>query len=177
MNINLVGRHVELNDRIKSQIQSGADSLTKYQLNITSFKAVIAVEEKSSLKTISAEFSIKIAHRNSITIKQKAKDLAVAIDNAFDKAHIILNREHDKIKDHRKDGLEVSTYKHISSIESSDFVEDEIVPQELELYKPMEVAEALDILKDSGKQFYVFYDNEQKMRVIYKISENRFGLY
>ena len=177
MNINIVGRHVELNDRIKSQIQSGADSLTKYQLDITSFQAVIAVEEKSGLKTISAELSIKVAHKNSISIKQKAKDLAVAIDNAFDKAHKILSREHDKIKDHRKDGLEVSTYKHISLIESSNFVEDEIIPQEPELYKPMEIAEALDNLKDSGKQFYVFYDKEQKMRVIYKISNNKFGLY
>ena len=177
MNISMVGRHVELTDNIKAQIESGVEGLTKYQLNIISFKAIIAVEEKSGLKTISAEFTINIARKNTIVIKQKDKDLTVALDNTFDKAHKVLSREHDKIKDHKKDGLEKSTYKHISSIESENIVEDEIVPQELELYKPMEVADALDRLKESKQQFYVFYDHTDKMRVIYRISNNKFGLY
>ena len=177
MNISIVGRHVELTDGIKAQIESGIESLTKYQLNIISFKAIIAVEEKSGLKTISAEFTINIARKNTIVIKQKNKTLSIAIDNALDKAHTILSREHNKIKDHKKEGLEESTYKHISSIEGSDIVEDEIIPQELELYKPMDIAEALDRLKEGNQKFFVFYDNEDKMRVIYGISNNKFGLY
>ena len=174
MNISIVGRHVELTDGIKNQIESGIEGLTKYKLNIISFKAIIVVEEKSGLKTISAEFTINIAHKNTIVIKQKDKTLSVAIDNALDKAHTILSREHDKIKDHKKEGLEESTYKHINSVES---VEDEIIPQELELYKPMEVAEALEMLKDSDQKFFVLYDKEDKMRVIYGISNHKFGLY
>ena len=178
MNVSMVGRQVELTDGIKAQIESGIESLTKYQLNIISFKVIITVEEKKGLKTISAEFTINIAHKNTIVVKQKDKNLSTAIDNAVDKAHIILSREHDKIKDHKKEGLEESTYKHISSIEGSDeTIEDEIVPQELELYKPMKVSEALERLKDSKQQFFVFYDDEDKMRVIYGISNNKFGLY
>jgi putative sigma-54 modulation protein len=178
MNISMVGRHVELTDGIKAHIETGIESLKKYKLKIISVRAIIAVEEKKGLKTISIEFTITIAHKNSIVIKQKDKDLYVAIDTAIDRAHKVLSREHEKIKDHKKEGLEASTYKHIVSIEKvDDEKDDEILPQELELYKPIEIAEALQRLKDSDQQFFVFYDQEDKMRVIYKISENKFGLY
>jgi len=178
MNISIVGRHLELTDAIKSHIESGIETLKKYQLNIISVRAIIAVEEKKGLKTVSVEFTINIAHKNTVVIKQKDKDLYTAIDTAISKAHKVLRREHDKIKDHKKVGLEESTYQHITSLdENSDSVEDEIIPKELEIYKPMEIAEALERLKDSEQQFYVFYDLDEKMRVIYKISDNKFGLY
>ena len=54
---------------------------------------------------------------------------------------------------------------------------DEIVPMELELYKPLEIEEALEKLKNSDMQFYVFNDIDAKMRVIYKRSDGKFGLY
>ena len=54
---------------------------------------------------------------------------------------------------------------------------EEIVPMELEIYKPLEVEEALDKLKSSDKQFYVFNDVDAKMRVIYKRTDGTFGLY
>ena len=41
----------------------------------------------------------------------------------------------------------------------------------------MEVEEALNKLKDSGAQFYVFNDMDAKMRVIYKRNDGKFGLY
>jgi putative sigma-54 modulation protein len=56
-------------------------------------------------------------------------------------------------------------------------MEDEIVPAEPILFKPQEVAEVLERLKESGKVFEVFYDVEGKMRVLYKRSDGRFGLY
>ena len=48
---------------------------------------------------------------------------------------------------------------------------------ELELYKPLEIEEAMQKLKDSDAQFYVFNDMDAKMRVIYKRSDCKFGLY
>ena len=48
---------------------------------------------------------------------------------------------------------------------------------ELELYKPLEVEEALEKLKASDMQFYVFNDIDAKMRVIYKRADGKFGLY
>jgi O-acetylhomoserine len=48
---------------------------------------------------------------------------------------------------------------------------------ELEIYKPLEIEEALFKLKSSDAQFYVFNDIDAKMRVLYKRSDGKFGLY
>ena len=48
---------------------------------------------------------------------------------------------------------------------------------ELELYKPREVADVLEELKESGKMFSIFLDHEGKTRVLYKRNDGRFGLY
>jgi putative sigma-54 modulation protein len=174
----MVGRHIDLTDGIKGHIESGLETLKKYNLDIISIRAIIDTEERKGQKSVSIEFTISVAHRDTIVIKQKDKDLYSAIDLAVDRASKVLRRLHDKITDHRKEGLEESTFKLISSDESEVEVEDEIIPMELELYKPTEIAEALDSLKASEKQFVVFYDLDEKLRVLYKTKDNnKFGLY
>ena len=173
----MVGRQITLTDGIKSHIESGLEALTKYGLDIISIRAVVDTEERKGQKSVSIEFTISIARRDTVVIKQKDKDLYVAIDLAVDRAAKVLRRYHDKLTDHRKEGLEESTFKQISSNEESES-EDEIIPMELELYKPTEIAEALDSLKESDQQFVVFYDLDDKMRVLYKTKDNnKFGLY
>ena len=54
---------------------------------------------------------------------------------------------------------------------------DEIVPTELDLYKPLEIDEALNKLKESTDQFLVFNDMDAKMRVLYKRKDGKFGLF
>ena len=58
-----------------------------------------------------------------------------------------------------------------------EYADDEIVPMRLESYKPIEVDEALKELKESDKQFIIFHDKEDKVRVLYKRSGSKFGLY
>jgi putative sigma-54 modulation protein len=177
MNLSIVGRHIELTDGIKSHIETAIATLEKYNLDIISIRATIDLEEKKGKKSSSIEFVINVAHKNSIVVKHKHHDLYVAIDEAIRRADKVLNRLHDKIKSHRKEGIESTTYKLISQKEEEKEVEDEIIPMDLELYKPLEIEEALSNLKESDKQFYVFNDIDDKLRVIYKISETKFGLY
>jgi putative sigma-54 modulation protein len=174
LNLSIVGRHVELSDSIKESVESGVSTLQKFELNIISIRVILSDDHK---KSFSAEFAINIAHKNSIVVKSTGKDLYSAIDAVVSKAEKTLRREHDKIKDHRKDSISESTFKLISEKEGDEVVEDEIIPQELKLYKPMEIAEALEFLKNSKDRFYVFYDLDEKMRVIYKIEDNKYGLY
>ena len=108
-------------------------------------------------------------------IRQKDKDLYAAIDLALDRASKVLRRHHDKLVTHKNS----NDIKNSINTIDKEIIEgaDEIVPTELELYKPMEVEEALNKLKDSGAQFYVFNDMDAKMRVIYKRNDGKFGLY
>lgn len=175
MNTSIVGKQFELTDSIKEYIQSAFDSLQKYNLDIISIRAVISADEKKGKKGFSVEFAINLAKMDTVVIKQKDKDLYAAVDLALDRASKVLRRHHDRLTTHKnKDDKKDNA--NLPQIENFDGV-DEIVPTELELYKPMEIEEALEKLKDSEMQFYVFNDIDAKMRVIYKRGDGKFGLY
>jgi putative sigma-54 modulation protein len=172
MNLSITGKQLELTNPIKEYIEEAADSLTKYNLDIISVRVIVAADEKSAKRGFNVEFIMNLAKKETIVIKQKDKDLYAAVDLAIDRAKKVLRRAHDKI----------TTLKGKKSTEDEKqeniFIDaDEIVPMELELYKPLEIEEALQKLKDGGMQFYVFNDIDAKMRVIYKRSDNKFGLY
>ena len=170
MNTSIVGKQFDLTDSIKAHIEGAVDSLKKYNLDIISVRTVISADEKNGKKGFSIEFAINMAHKNTVVILQKDKDVYAAIDLASDRAKKVLSRHHDKITNHKKP--EIIAEETI--IEGSD---DEIVPMRLDSYKPIEVEDAMNELKASDKQFMVFHDMEDKFRVIYKKSDGRFGLY
>ena len=169
MNLSIVGKQLELTDAIKAHVENAKDSLSKYNLDIISTRVVLLADEKNGKKGFSAEFAINLAHMNTVVIKQKDKDLYAAIDLAIERAKKVLRRHHDKITNHK-------VKEEIPEIDSFDDT-DEIVPMRLDCYKPMEIEEALTELKDSDKQFFVFIDMDDKMRTLYKRSDDKYGLY
>ena len=107
-------------------------------------------------------------------------DLYAAIDLATSRAQKAMRRMHDRETEHHKDGLNTAKSEassHIDIKEAGEALEDKIVPVELELYKPREVEDVLQDLKESGKLFDIFIDHEGKTRVLYKRNDGRFGLY
>ncbi len=173
MNVSIVGKQFELTAPIKEYIDNAIDSLNKYNLDIISARTVISADEKKGKKGFSVEFAINLAHLNTIVIKQKDKDLYAAIDLAIERAKKVLRRHHDKtVSNKHKEGAEV-----LEGFEEFMVEHDEIVPMELDLYKPIEIEEALNELKSTDKQFIVFNDPDAKMRVMYKRTDGKFGLF
>ncbi|NOX16489.1 MAG: ribosome-associated translation inhibitor RaiA [Epsilonproteobacteria bacterium] len=168
MNLSIVGKQLELTEAIKNHVQGAADSLKKYNLDIISTRCVLSADEKNGKKGFSVEFAINLAHMNTVVIKQKDKDVYAAVDLAIERAKKVLRRHHDKV---------TSFKKKETTEEEIDFADDEIVPMRLESYKPIEVDEALQDLKESDKQFIIFHDKEDKLRVLYKRADAKFGLY
>ncbi len=178
MNISLVGRHIELSDAIKDHLMHSIDTLSKYHLDLISVNAVASSNERK--KGVTIEFTINVAGKNTIVITQRDDDLYAAIDIAIDRAQKALRRLHDRISDHKNEGLieaKLAASHTIDLHAANEAMEDEIVPTELVLYKPQEVVEIVEKLKESTKVFEVFYDNDGKMRVLYKRGDGRFGLY
>ncbi|MCK9371764.1 MAG: ribosome-associated translation inhibitor RaiA [Sulfuricurvum sp.] len=178
MNISLVGRHIELSDAIKDHLMHSIDTLSKFNLDIISVNAVAAMNERK--KGVLIEFTITIAGKNTIVITQRDDDMYAAIDIAIDRAQKALRRLHDRQSDHNHTGINEAKIAAASTVDLhavGEAQEDEIVPTELELYKPQEVAEVLEKLKESSKVFEVFIDNDGKMRVLFKRNDGRFGLY
>jgi len=178
MNISLVGRHIELSDAIKDHLMHSIDTLSKYHLDLISVNAVASMNERN--KGVTIEFTINIAGKNTVVITQRDNDLYAAIDIAIDRAQKALRRLHDRISDHKNEGLNEAKNAASQTVDlhaAGEIMEDEIVPAEPVLFKPQEVGEVLEKLKESSKIFEVFYDNDGKMRVLYKRTDGRFGLY
>lgn len=170
MNIGIVARQFELTDAIKDYAQNALNSLSKYNLDIISVKVVISTEKKG----FDVEFVLNLAKQDTIVIRQKDKDLYAAIDLAIGRASKVLRRTHDKMNTHKNEDEQKA---ELLKSEVLDEFADEIIPAELELYKPLEIEEALEKLKNSNAQFYVFNDIDAKMRVIYKRNDGKYGLY
>ena len=176
MNLSIVGKQFDLTDPIKQHIENAFDALGKYGLDIISGRCVVSADEKNGKKGFSVEFALNLAKKDTIVIRHKDKDLYAAVDLALERASKVLRREHDKnttVKN-KDDGKAI---RSAIAEEKIDSEVDEIIPMELELYKPLEIEEAMQKLKDSEAQFYVFNDMDAKMRVIYKRSDGKFGLY
>ena len=170
MKTSIVGKQFDLTEPIKAYVDGAVDALGKYNLDIISVRTVISADEKNGKKGFSVEFAINMAHKNTVVIQQKDKDVYAAVDLAVERAKKVLRRHHDKITNYKAEDLVVVE-------ENSEGSDDEIVPIRLDSYKPIEVEDAMNELKASDKQFIVFHDMEDKFRVMYKKTDGRFGLY
>jgi putative sigma-54 modulation protein len=177
MNISLTGRQLELTDNIKAHMNTSIETLNKYNMDIISVNVIASGQTKKGKEHSVVEFVINLAHKNSIVIKQSSEDLYAAIDLATARAQKAMRRMHDKESDHHKVGMNEAKAETADVKEAAEAMEDEIVPVELALYKPREVEDVLNDLKESGKLFEIFLDNEGKTRVLYKRNDSKFGLY
>ncbi len=177
MNISLTGRHLELTDAIKAHMTTSIETLNKFNLEIISVNAVASTHTKKGKEHSVVEFVINLAHKNSIIIKQSDEDLYAAIDIAISRAQKAMRRMHDKESDHQKVGLNEIKADNTDVKSAIEDMEDEIVPVELSLYKPREVEDVLNDLKESDKMFEIFIDHDGKTRVLYKRNDGKFGLY
>jgi putative sigma-54 modulation protein len=180
MNTSIVGRHIELTDAIKDYVNSSVEIFKKYNLDIISVNSIIDKEERNSKPVFIFEFTINVAHLDTIVVKQKDKDLYSAIDIAVDRVSKVLRRHHDKVSAHKATKLtEVVSSEIEDAIAAElDKFESEIIPVRLDSYKPIDIEEALNALKASNAVFKIFYDKDDNMRVLYRTSEEgKFGLY
>lgn len=177
MNVTLTGRGVELTDPIKEYLNEAVGALDKFHLDIISVVAVCIKQSSSKKQGLSVEFTISLAGKNSVVIKQSDDDLYSAVDLAVDRAQKALRRMHDRMIDHRSPGINETKNTPVDIKSLAEGMEDEIIPVELDTYKPREVADVLDDIKSGDKQFEIFLDNEGKTRVLYKRNDGRFGLY
>jgi len=176
----IVGRHIKLTDAIKDYVNSSIQTFEKYNLDIISVTSTIFADEKQAKKFFTFEFTLNIANIDTIVVKQKDKDLYAAIDIATDRVSKVLRRHHDKIatRKAKKLGEAIINEAKDKIAQELEKFEEEIIPVSPTSYKPIDIEEALEDLKNSTAQFKVFYDKDDNMRVLYKTSkEGKFGLY
>ncbi len=173
MNTSIVGKNIELTEPIKNYAASAFEAIQKYNLDIISANIVISENKKG---IFSVEFVINVKDKHTVVITQKDKDLYAAIDLALERAKKNLRRYADKIKDNNNGSikdLETANENRVAE-ENSD---EEIIPLEPKLYKPLDFEEAKTHLDESEENFFVFYDIDGNLRVITKLDNGHYGLY
>ena len=177
MNISMTGRNLDLTDSIKTHITASIEALKKYNMDIISANVVVSSKPKKGKDHFNVEFVLNLPQKHTVVISQNDADMHAAIDIALERAEKALRRLHDKEVDHQKVGINELKAENVDVKTAELEQEDEIIPVELELYKPREVEDVLNDLKESGKMFEIFIDNENKTRVLYKRNDGKFGLY
>lgn len=171
MNTSIVSKKIELTQGMKDHIEAIIEQFNKYSLEILSVKTIVGESKTSKKQGVEVEFTIVLPKKDTIVIKQSDKDFYAACDLAVDRAKKVLRRLHDRLKNNHPINQEKTQEPTIYSDD------DEIVPIDLDLYKPIEPAQALDELKSSTAVFRVFKDIDLKTRVLYKRKDGKFGLY
>ncbi len=172
MNTSIVGKNIELTEPIKNYAESAFEAIKKYNLDIISANMVLS-ENKKGIFVV--EFVINVKDKHTVVITQKDKDLYAAIDLAVDRAKKNLRRYADKIKDNNNGGIkDLEVQEHIPAVEVDD---EDIIPLEPKLYKPLDFEEAKAMLEESDSNFFVFYDIDGHMRVLTKLDNGKYGLY
>jgi len=176
MNVSIVSKKIELTEPIKEYINSAITQLEKYNLDIIAVKSIITETRKNKKMAFGIEFTIQVANRDTIVIKQIDKDLYSAIDLAIERAKKVIRRFKEKINNKIHNHTQKDSSSEVPNL-YSDVEEDDIIPAELDIDKPMEVEEALEFLKSMYLMFVVFDDIDGKRRVLYRRKDSKFGLY
>lgn len=173
MNLSIVAKQIELTDPIRAHIEEKISSFEKFHLDVIAVKAIISSADKNGKKGFSIEFIIQLAGKDTVVIKQMDKDLYAAIDLAEERAKKVLRRHHDKVSSH-KAHAKMSVPLVAREEEAED---DEIVPAELDIDKPVDLDEAVEVFKTKGCMFMIFEDKSKKTRVMYRRKDGKLGLY
>lgn len=173
MNLSIVSKQIELTEPIKNYVQEKVGAFDKFHLDVIAVKTIVSAADKNGKKGFAVEFIIQLAGKDTVVIKQTDKDLYAAIDLAEERASKVLRRHHDKVSSHR------ATAKMAIPLVAleEEVEEDEIVPAELDIDKPVEIDEALEVFKMKGCMFMIFEDKSKKTRVMYRRKDGKVGLY
>ncbi|CAA6806534.1 MAG: 30S ribosomal protein S30 [uncultured Campylobacterales bacterium] len=99
MNVSVTGKHVELTEPMKNSALGGMESLKKYNLDIISANAIITGIHGG--KTFNVEFTVNVAHKDTVVIHEEHDDVYAAIDIVTQRTQKSLRRYHDKLVDHK----------------------------------------------------------------------------
>jgi putative sigma-54 modulation protein len=178
MNIEYVGRHVELDDRIRTRTEEKLARVTKFLSEPIDVHVALDVERHRQI----AEIRVK-HRRGSLHAREENNDLLEAIDLAGDHLERQAKRQRKRAVDRRRRaGRNVSEEHHwpvdVLTRESLKRGQTpQIVKSSRFEIKPMSLDEAALQLEDSTNEFVVFLNADtERVCVLYKRRDEHYGL-
>ena len=166
MELNITFRHMETTDSLRNYAIDKIKKLKKYLDTPLNANMVLSVEKFRHIADVSINVDGTI-----IRGVEETGDMYSAIDLVVDKLEKQIKKHRSKIR--QKRGEEQVRENR----EDTESLEENLIEAEQMIAKPMDPNEALMQLKANGLEFIVFRNSAtQKINVLYRKSNNRFGL-
>ena len=96
MEIDISGRHFKVLPSLRKYIEGKIEKLEKYSLKLESVHVVLEVQKIRCISEITL-----LAKNLRLTAKNQNGDMYAAFDESFDNIQLQMQRQHDKLKDHK----------------------------------------------------------------------------
>lgn len=174
MKFEYTGRHLEVTPAIKTHVEEHFERIAYlFEKEADRAHIIIEVEHGQHRSELIVKWRNQVLTATS-TLEDMYKSISQTIDKIEKQALKIKNKVIDKSHKAKKVG-EVAP-KPIADVAPAD-TEPRIVNNDNFIAKPMTADEALLMLEDQDRQFFVFRDAyNEKTSVIYKREDGNFGL-
>jgi putative sigma-54 modulation protein len=178
MNIDFVGRNVEIDDRLRSYTQGKLGKVTKFLQDPVEIRVTLEVEKHRNIA------DLHISHKHGVLqATEETGDLYEAVNQAVDKVEKQARRSKNRAIDRRRRAdrettngqrwpLEVLARESLAAGASPRIIKTTHLP-----IKPMSIEEAALWLEQGKNDFVVFRDSgSDRVSVLYKRKDNNYGL-
>ena len=96
MEIDISGRHFQVMEPLKKYIHAKIEKLAKFSLKLESVHVVLEVQKIRNISEITL-----LAKNLRLTAKNDNADMYAAFDESLGSIQLQLQRQHDRVKDHK----------------------------------------------------------------------------
>ena len=182
MEIQIIGKHLEVTDLMREHIEGKLEKLAKYFYKVVEIQIVLKREKYLCIVEITV-----LGKDLRIYSEARSEDsFFTAFDMVQEKVLAQMKKRREKLKDHKQRGRERRNAR-----EEGDFASLPVSVSESEMkgkgkilkdrdasdLKPMSAEEARLMMETSGKTFVVFRNAKtSKFNVLYRRNDGNFGL-
>lgn len=171
MNINFVGKNIEITEALKSVTMDKFSKLDKYFEKDVNGTATFSKEGNREIIEVTIEVPGSI-----IRVEEHSEDMYASIDLAIDVLERQVRKYKDKLQDQKRSRDSIR-FDNIQSLKEEDKDEKKIVRRKAFGMKPMMEEEAILQMELLRHNFFVFLDaDSNQVNVLYKRKDGNYGM-
>jgi len=167
MKVTITGRHLKLNDDIKSYAERKLQKAETYFDGIIEAHMILFAEKHRRIAEVT--FGAK---GTTFHAQEETEDIYASIDGVMEKVDRQIRRHKEKVRNRKHHPKEVVT----ETTEDSETTEPRIVKVSKFAAKPMTVQDAVAQMELSGDDFLMFSNSQtEQVNVVYKRKDGNYG--
>jgi len=167
MNVNITGRHLKMDDDIRTYAEEKIHKAETFFDRIIEAHMVLSAEKHRRIAEVTLNAKGVAFHA-----REETENIFASIDSVMEKVDSQIRRYKEKLKDRKHQSV-----VEVSESESEPEEEPLIVKVHKFPSKPMTVQEAVDQIMESGYGFLMFSNSQtDQVNVVYRRKNGNYGL-